>query len=120
VYGTTLQDLLGTLGVTLSLCSAMTVATLFWPQRQSFSEKQPSDTSPNDSSPPSALVLVSASIYCFATLLFAGLYGWHDPWQFGGVIAIIVVAVSIWPWARSSGVSEINYSQHDSVEQSKK
>ena len=119
VYGTTLQNLLGTLGVTLSLCSAMTVATLFWPGRQLCSGKQSSDASANDSSTPSALVLVAATVYCVATLLFAGLYGWHDPWQLGGVVAIIVVAVSLWPWARSSGISAFNHSQHDSVEQSK-
>ncbi|MBT6920666.1 MAG: APC family permease [Planctomycetaceae bacterium] len=118
VYGTTLQNLLGTLSVTLSLCSAMTVATLFWPQKHADSEKPVGDVLANDLSHPSALVLVAATVYCVATLLFAGLYGWHDPWQLGGVVAIIVVAVSLWPWARSSDISAFNQSQHDSVEQS--
>ena len=118
VYGTTLQNLLGTLSVTLSLCSAMTVATLFWPQEHADSEKPVGDVLANDLSHPSALVLVAATVYCVATLLFAGLYGWHDPWQLGGVVAIIVVAVSLWPWARSSDISAFNQSQHDSVEQS--
>ena len=86
VYGTTLQKLLGTLGVTLSLCSAMTVATLFWSGSQLCSGKKSSDASANDSSHPSALVLVAATVYCLATLFFAGLYGWHDPWQLGGVV----------------------------------
>jgi hypothetical protein len=96
----------------------MTVATLFWSGSQLCSGKKSSDASANDSSHPSALVLVAATVYCLATLFFAGLYGWHDPWQLGGVVAIIVVAVSLWPWARSSGISAFNQSQHDSVEQS--
>ena len=119
VYATTLQNLLGMLGVTLSLCSAMTVATLFWSERQSCSEKQSSDASANDSSAPSALVLAAATVYCAATVFFAGLYGWHDPWQFGGVAAIILVAALLWPWTRSSGFLTLNHTQHDSVEQLK-
>jgi APA family basic amino acid/polyamine antiporter len=119
VYATTLQNLLGMLGVTLSLCSAMTVATLFWSERQPCSEKQSSDASANDSSPPSALVLAAATVYCAATVFFAGLYGWHDPWQFGGVAAIILVAALLWPWTRSSGFLTLNHAQHDSVEQLK-
>ena len=119
VYGTTLQNLLGTLGVTLSLCSAMTVATLFWSRRQLYSGKQPSDALPNDSSRPSALVLAAATVDCASTVFFAALYGWHDPWQFGGVTAIILVAALLWPWTRSSGFLALNHAQHDSVEQLK-
>ena len=74
VYVTTLRELLGSLGVTLSLCSAMTVGTLF------FSKTHPREI-PDDASQPSQFVLAAAVIYCSATLLFAVLYGWHDPWQ---------------------------------------
>ncbi len=106
VYLTTLRDLLGSLGVTLSLCSAMTVGTLF------LSKTQARDK-PDKSTQPSRSVLAAAVIYCTATLLFAVLYGWHDPWQCGGILAIVAVAVVLWPCVRSSALSHANHSQRD-------
>jgi len=106
VYLTTLRDLLGSLGVMLSLCSAMTVGTLFLSKMQSCD-------APDESTQPSWFVLVAAAMYCGATLLFAMLYGWHDPWQCGGILAIFALAVVLWPCVRSSALSRSNHSQHD-------
>ena len=106
VYVTTLRDLLGSLGVTLSLCSAMTVGTLFFSKTQA-------QAIPDDVSQPSQFVLAAAVIYCSATLLFAVLYGWHDPWQCGGILAIVAVAVVLWPCVRSSALSHASHSQRD-------
>ena len=106
VYLTTLRDLLGSLGVTLSLCSAMTVGTLF------FLKTQPQEVL-DDSSQPSRFVLAAAVMYCSATLLFAVLYGWHDPWQCCGILAIVAVAIVLWPCVRSSALSHANHSQRD-------
>ena len=106
VYLTTLRDLLGSLGVMLSLCSAMTVGTLFLSKMQSCD-------APDESTQPSWFVLAAAAMYCGATLLFAMLYGWHDPWQCGGLLAIFALAVVLWPCVRSSALSRSNHSQHD-------
>ena len=106
VYLTTLRDLLGSLGVMLSLCSAMTVGTLFLSKMQSCD-------APDESTQPSWFVLAAAAMYCGATLLFAMLYGWHDPWQCGGILAIFALAVVLWPCVRSSALSRSNHSQHD-------
>jgi len=106
VYLTTLRDLLGSLGVMLSLCSAMTVGTLFLSKMQSCD-------APDESTQPSWFVLVAAAMYCGATLLFAMLYGWHDPWQCGGILDIFALAVVLWPCVRSSALSRSNHSQHD-------
>ena len=106
VYLTTLRDLLGSLGVMLSLCSAMTVGTLFLSKTQSCDAL-------DESTQPSRFVLAAAAMYCGATLLFAMLYGWHDPWQCGGILVIFTLAVVLWPCVRSSALSRFNHSQHD-------
>ena len=106
VYVSTLRDLLGALGVTLSLCSALTVGTLF------LSKTQARDK-PAESTQPSRFVLAAAAMYCGATLLFAALYGWHDPWQCGGILTIFALAVVLWPCVRSSALSHANHSQYD-------
>ncbi len=108
VYLTTLRDLLGSLSVMLSLCSAMTVGTLF------LSTTQNHDTPDTyTSAQPSLFVLAAAAIYCGVTLLFAILYGCHDPWQWGGILSVVTLAAALWPFVRSSATAHANHSQRD-------
>ncbi|MBL6910433.1 MAG: hypothetical protein ISR34_08425 [Pirellulales bacterium] len=68
---------------------------------------------PAESTQPSRFVLAAAAMYCGATLLFAALYGWHDPWQCCGILAIFALAVVLWPCVSSSALSHANHSQYD-------
>ena len=85
----TIRDLLGLLGVTLSLCSALTVATLFVPRT--------ADGDAAAAARPAGAVLAAAGVYIAATAGFAVLMCLHDPWQLAGAATIVVVsAVGFW------------------------
>ncbi len=80
----TIRDLLGGLGVTLSLCSALTVTTLLLPAGRAGGGAAAARAS--------GVVLAAAGIYVAATLLFAVLMCLHDPWQLAGTGAILVIS----------------------------
>lgn len=88
----TIRDLLGMLGVTLSLCSAITVATLFLRQSASLL--------PADGNRPHIIILVAAGIYVLATVTCAVLMGLHEPKQMVGVAAVFLLAAVTWPLVR--------------------
>ncbi len=74
VFVSNLKDLLGYLGATLSISSAITVATLFIP----YTKSSPADMSAGR---PSVIVLAAAMFYVLSTfvLIFMMLsYDWHD------------------------------------------
>jgi hypothetical protein len=83
----TIRDLLGGLGVTLSLCSALTVLTLFLPAGRHGGGSA--------ATRPSGLVLIAAGIYVAATLVFAVLMCLHNPWQLAGTVVIVAIS-SLW------------------------
>ena len=114
VYLTTLRDLLGSLSVMLSLCSAMTVGTLFLSTTQNYDTPDKNDKPDTYKSvQPSRFVLAAAAMYCSVTLLFAVLYGCHDPWQWGGILLVVTLAAVLWPFVRSSATAHANHSQRD-------
>ena len=78
----TIRDLLGYLGVTLSLCSALTVTTLLLPGGRAHGSVVRT----------SAVVRIASGIYLVATLVFAGLMCLHDPRQLAGTAAIVVLS----------------------------
>ena len=80
----TIRYLLGGLGVALSLCSALTVLTLFLPAGRHGVGAA--------AAPASGMVLVSAGIYLAATLVFAVLMCLHDPWQLSGTVTIVAIS----------------------------
>jgi len=80
----TIRDLLGLLGVTLSLCSALTVTTLF--------VRRTADGDEAATAHPAGAVLVAAGVYVAATVGFAVLMCLHDPWQLAGAATIVVVS----------------------------
>lgn len=80
----TIRDLLGGLGVTLSLCSALTATTLFLPAGRAGGGAAAARAS--------GVVLAAAGIYVAATLLFAVLMCLHDPWQLAGTVMIVVIS----------------------------
>ena len=83
----TIRDLLGLLGVTLSLCSALTVATLFVPRTADGAAV----------ARPAWAVLAAAGVYIASTVGFAVLMCLHDPWQLAGTATIVIVsAVGFW------------------------
>ncbi len=77
----TIRSLLGYLGVTLSLCSALTVTTLLLPGARQSNDGRAS-----------VAVLAAAGIYVAITLAFAVLMCLHDPWQLAGTVTIVVVS----------------------------
>ena len=93
IHLATIRDLLGGLGVTLSLCSALTVATLWMPRRSSAAAVLPL-TLP---------VRLASAVYVAATVIFAVLMCLHDPWQVAGTVAIVIVTTVMWN-VRSSGL----------------
>ena len=78
----TIRDLLGYLGVTLSLCSALTVTTLLLPR----------GLGSNSAVRTSAAVRIASGLYVVATLVFAGLMCLYDPKQLVGTAGIVVLA----------------------------
>lgn len=87
---TTLKELLGYLGLTLSVCSALTVAMLFVVRRRD---------------PEIKLFLggIPAVIYVVATLFLAILYGIRDPYQALAALATVGVGVVLYPWIAQRG-----------------
>ncbi len=92
VHAATLLQLIGYLGVTLSLCSAVTVSTLWLPARAGPSAK----TDPTSTRRPSAPVLAASLFYVFATLLAAGLMTAQDPRHLLGTGITLGVGAAIW------------------------
>lgn len=91
VHQATILGLLGYLGVTLSLVSALTVATLWLPGGPSPA---------GDTAAPSVRATVAArlaaGVYVVATLGFIGLLVRHDPRQLLGTAATFVGAGVLW------------------------
>ena len=86
IHLASIRDLLGSLGVTLSLCSALTVATLWLPRRSSAA-----------AGPPLTLpVRLASAVYVAATVIFAVLMCLHDPWQLAGTVAIVMLTAVLW------------------------
>jgi APA family basic amino acid/polyamine antiporter len=91
VHQATILGLLGYLGVTLSLVSALTVATLWLPDATS---RDAGGTAP--SSRAATVARLAAGVYVVATLGFIGLLVRHDPWQLLGTAATFVTAGVLW------------------------
>jgi len=93
---TTLKDLLGYLGLTLSVCSALTVAMLFVIRRRDAQVK---------------LLLggVPAVLYVAGTLFLATLYGIREPKQTIAAAITVGVGVLLYPWIkrRPSGTETV-------------
>ena len=87
-----IRDLLGMLGVTLSLCSAITAASLFL--------REPVSQPAADRTRPHAAILTAAGLYVLATVSCAVLMCLHDPWQLAGTAAIVLLAAVTWPLVR--------------------
>ena len=81
---TTLKDLLGYLGLTLSICSALTISMLFVMRYRKQIDRLPGWGIP-------------AGIYVIATLVLAVLYAFERPLQTVAVVATICVGVAVYP-----------------------
>ena len=81
----TLKELLGYLGLTLSVCSALTVSMLFVLRLRSTGNRLP-------------LFGIPAAVYVLATLVLAVLYAIREPWQAVATIATVVTGVLLYPW----------------------
>lgn len=81
----TLQDLLGYLGLTLSVCSALTVCMLFVMRLRGDRIRMP-------------MLGIPPAIYVVATLVLAVLYGIGQPKQAVAALATVVIGVLIYPW----------------------
>jgi amino acid transporter len=81
----TLQNLLGYLGLTLSVCSALTVSMLFVMRVRGDRAKLP-------------MLGIPPAIYVVATFVLAALYGFRQPEQAIAAGATVVVGVLIYPW----------------------
>lgn len=82
---TTLKDLLGYLGLTLSVCSALTVMMLFVIRRRDQQIK---------------LLLggVPAAVYVVGTLFLATLYGIREPKQTIAAVVTVGIGLLLYPW----------------------
>lgn len=88
-----LGTLLGYLGLTLSLCSALTVASIFFLKR--------SKPHPEMASPKSKLASLAAIFYVIATFILAGLYGMGEMTQDGSPYSVIAATITMvfgWGW----------------------
>ena len=85
---TTLKELLGYLGLTLSLCSALTVSMLFWLRWKGDSVKMIGFGIP-------------AALYVLATLSLAVLYGIGQPNQAKAASITIVIGCLLYPILRN-------------------
>jgi APA family basic amino acid/polyamine antiporter len=88
IWMTRLQDLLGYLGLTLSLCSALTVSMLFVLRRR------------GDGIPMTAYG-IPAAIYVLATLILAVLYGIGKPESTLAAVITLLVGVALYPLLRN-------------------
>jgi len=89
VHAATILRLLAYLGVTLSLMSALTVATLLLPGGTGSGAARPR-----------GVQWVAAVVYVGATLGFVTLLAAHDPWQIAGAVATLAAGVVLWPLVR--------------------
>ena len=85
---TTISNLLGYLGLTLSLCSALTICMVFRMRMMDFNVKLP-------------LLGIPAATYVLATLLLAVLYGISDYKQGIASGVTLLVGLIIYPFFRS-------------------
>lgn len=105
VTAVTLQELLTYLGMTLSLCSAASVATLFFRKRgsdlNSVQEMHAPETVPTTPVPyrrqrVHPAVHLAAAIYIFATVAFAGIAILYEPWSVAGTAVVLVSATTVY------------------------
>jgi amino acid transporter len=99
VQQTTILGLLNYLGVTLSLCSACTVATLWLPGPA----REPRHRRP----PARGLVTrvgvqLAAGLYVAATLLFVGVLAVDEPRHLLGTVLTLIAAAAVWPFTGGS------------------
>lgn len=87
VHLASIRELLGFLGVTLSLFSALAVATLWLPGR---------DADELALQPLSWPTAAAAAIYVVATLVFVGLMSLHDPRHLAGTAATVLAGAVVW------------------------
>lgn len=94
VHQSTILGLLGYLGVTLSLFSALTVATLWLPERRPRTGDDPSAaTTPHACGVPARLASV---VYVAATAGCIALLSLHDPRQLAGTVVTFVGGGVAW------------------------
>lgn len=91
---TTLQELLGYLGLTLSVCSALTVSMLFVLRWRGDLVRLP-------------LGGVPAGIYVSATLVLAVLYAVQEPRQALATAVTVSVGILLYPWIKRSRVESM-------------
>jgi amino acid transporter len=91
VHQSTILGLLGYLGVTLSLFSALTVATL-WRNR------------PDGRRSADVAALLAATTYVAATLLLVGLMAAHEPRHLLAAAATIAGGIALWPLVRPRAI----------------
>jgi amino acid transporter len=91
VHSGSIRDLLGFLGVTLSLFSALAVATLWLPGRDAA-----------EMPPLSWPVAAAAAIYVAATLVLIVLMSLHDPRNLVGTAATLAIGAALWKVGRVS------------------
>ena len=82
-----IRELLGFLGVTLSLFSSLAVATLWLPNRGADGTAM---------RPLSRLVSIAAAIYVGMTILFVVLMSLHDPRHLAGTAVTVLVGAVLW------------------------
>lgn len=87
VHLASIRELLGFLGVTLAVFSALAVATLWLPGR---------DADDLPIRPLSWPTAAAAAIYVGATLVFVGLMALHDPRHLAGTAATVVTGAVVW------------------------
>jgi APA family basic amino acid/polyamine antiporter len=81
----TLKELLGYLGLTLSVCSALTVSMLFVMRWRGEQMRLP-------------MFGIPPAIYVVATFVLAGLYGYSQPRQALATVITIAVGCVLYPW----------------------
>lgn len=101
---TTISDLLGYLGLTLSLCSALTVSMIFLPRMKDGSVKLP-------------LLGIPAAVYVTATLFLAVLYGINDPKQGIASAVTLIIGLILYPWFQHRISSSADHAQTMDTEQ---
>ena len=89
----TLTELLGYLGMTLSLCSALTVGTLFLLKKRGEAIWLPGKGIP-------------ALIYIAATLILAGLYGFSEPRSAIATCVTLLIGLVAYPFFNKKTVTE--------------
>ncbi len=87
---TTLQGLLGYLGLTLSICSALTVSMLFVMRYRGTTKALP-------------LYGIPPAIYVAATIILAILFAIDQPQQTIAVVATVAVGFLLYPWIGKKG-----------------